>query len=145
MGIQGRKNKTKEQLSKETENRQEVARKREIVVNKFYPALIKATVSVDEAKMLIQAMSTLLMEEVLKTMQERKFTEIIDQLHNKLAGDNERRDEVQGLLDTLIGENLYTAREIIEGMTRAINQMVNDELKDRRLESLKPDWERYLN
>ena len=48
--------------------KQEVERKRVIVVDKFYPALVEATVSVDEAKALVNAMGTLLMEDTLRTM-----------------------------------------------------------------------------
>lgn len=136
-----RANKTEEQLVKDME----VARKRKIVVDKFYPALINASVSVDEAKMLIQATSTLLMEEVLKTMQERKFSDISGILLKKLSPEGERLAEIAELLAVLDGENLYVAREIIEGMTRAIEQMIGDEMRSRNLDTLKADWERMLN
>jgi len=123
----------------------EVSRKRDIVVNQFYPALLEATNTVDEAKMLISSMTSLLMEEVLKTMMERKFSEISKSLLKKLCPDGEREAEIKKLLATLEGDNLFVAREIIEGMTRAIEQMILDEMRERKLDTLKADWDRFLN
>ena len=123
----------------------EVTRKRNIVVDKFFPALKEASVSVDESKMLIGSMSSLLMEGVLKTMQERKFSEIIPSMLERLCKDGERKEEVEKLLKVLEDENLFVAREIIEGMTRAIEQMVLDEMKGRKLDSLQANWDRMLN
>ncbi len=137
-----RVNKSKEQIVRDME----VSRKRSIVVDKFYPALKDATVSVDEAKMLLQASGSIIMEAVLKTMQERKFSEIKDMLVDKLSYESEeRRPKIEALLNVLTDENLYVTREIIEGMSRAIDQMVAEDLQGRTLDTLKPDWEKYLS
>jgi hypothetical protein len=127
------------------ENSKERARKRQIIVDTFYPSLVNATISVNEAKDLISAMANLLMEDTLNTMKERKFADIAPRLHKVLCEDGERQDEIKALLDTLKDENLFVAREIIEGMTRAIDVMVSDELKGRKLDTLKADWDKYLN
>ena len=137
--------KTKDELIAESERRYEINRKKAIIVDKFYPALIKATISVDESKALISAMSSLLMEEVLKTMKERKFSDISDSLFKVLTTDGERVEEIATLLSTLQGENLFVAREIIEGMTRAIETMITTEMRERNLDTLKPDWTKFLN
>lgn len=136
---------TKEDLERQEANKKEIARKRVVIVEKFYPALIEATVSVDEAKALINALGTLLMEDTLRTMRERKFADISQSLQDMLCRDGERVPEIKKLLETLHGENLFVAREIIEGMTRAIEAMVTEELRGRRLDTLKPHWEAYLN
>lgn len=137
---------TKSPLSKEEISRgMEVSRKKIIVKDNFYPALVKATVSVDEAKMLIQSISTLMMEDVLQTMKERKFSELKDKLVDRLCKDGERKEEVETLLATLESENLFVAREIVEGMSNAIEQMILDEMQARNLDTLSPDWERMLN
>ncbi len=140
-----RVNKPKEVIADEMKRSQEVARKRDIIVSKFYPALNKATVSVDEAKMLLQATSTLLMEEVLKTMRERKFDEINQTLLDKLTVDGERVEEITELLNTFNGENLFVTREIIEGMNHAVDHMINSDMQGRKLETLNPDWDLMLN
>lgn len=145
VGKQKRVNKTKEELIKEAENKKEVSRKRDIVVNKFYPALIEATISVDEAKALVHVMGSLIMEEVLKTMKFRRFADITESLHNHLTKDGERSKEIRVLLESLNGENLFVAREIIEGMSKAIGAMEVAEMRTRNLSTLKADWESYLN
>ncbi len=132
---------TKEEIAREME----VQRKGKIVVNTFYPALVAATVSVDEAKMLVRAIATLMMEEVMQTMKERKFDEITPILLKKLTTDGERAEEIKELLTTLEAENLFVSREIIEGMNNAIEQMVQDELKTKKLSDFSPDWQRMLN
>jgi len=132
---------TKEEIAREME----VQRKGKIVVNTFYPALVNATVSVDEAKMLVRAIATLMMEEVMKTMKERKFGEITPQLLKVLTTDGERVDEIKELLATLEDESLFVSREIIEGMNNAIEQMVQDDLKVKKLSDFTPDWARMLN
>lgn len=140
-----KQNKTQEQLVKEMENKKEIERKRDIIVNEFYPALIDATVSVDEAKALISAMGNVIMEDVLGTMKERKFEDIMIKVHGILTQDGERQDEIKRLLNTLKGENLYVAREIVEGMTRAIETMIMTDMRGRKLDTLNPDWDKYLN
>lgn len=123
----------------------EVARKRKIVVEKFYPALKEATANIDEAKMILQALSSFTMEEVLKTMQLIKFDAIYDRVLKKLAVDDVGLLQMEALLGTLRDENLFVAREIVEGMQRAIMQMQHDEDKERKLDTLKPDWSKMLN
>lgn len=137
--------KSKEQIAHEMYNAQEIARKRDIIVNEFYPALIRATISVDESKALIHAMSSLLMEDVLKTMKERKFADIAMSLQERLTTDGERVEEIAALLATLANENLFVAREIIEGMTAAIEASITEEMRERNLSTLKTNWEQYLN
>src|SRR6187549_1775103 len=105
--------KTKEEIAREME----VARKGKIVVHTFYPALTAATVSIDEAKMLLRAISTLMMEEVMKTMKERKFADISPAILKVLTEDGERIEEIKELLAVFEKENLFVSREIIEGMS----------------------------
>lgn len=123
----------------------EVARKRLIVTDKFFPALVAASVSVDEAKQLLGATTALLMEDVLQTMKERKFEDVLDRLVKRLCPDGSREKEVEALLKILVGENLFVAREIVEGMTNAIDQMILEDMQSRTLNSFTPDWEKYLN
>lgn len=137
--------KSREELVHDFKRKEEVARKGKIVVDHFYPSLIEATVSIDEAKMLIQSVTSLIMAEVLGTMKEKKFSEIMPSLIEKLCPDNERKEEVTKLLETVKDENIYVAREVIEGMSRAIETMINDEMKDRKLDSLKADWPKMIN
>lgn len=138
-------NKTKEQLVKEAENKKIVEHKKDIIVNKFYPALVGATISVEEAKSLIQAMGSLIMEEGLKAMRLRKFDEVAPSIFKVLCADSQREQEIEKLLSTLYGETLFVAREIVEGMTGVIGVATATEMKGRTLDTLKVDWDSYLN
>ena len=123
----------------------EVKRKGLIVKEQFYPSLVGATVSIDEAKMLIGSISTLMMEEVLQTMKERKFSDISGKLLKKLCPDGAREKEIAHLLSIFDNEDLFVTREIVEGMRNVIEQMLMDENKARTLNSLTPDWDKMLN
>lgn len=138
-------NKSKEQIANEMKASQNIKRKRSIIMDNFYPALMEATVSVDEAKALVQAMGSTLMGEVMKTMRERKFSEILEDVHKILCADGERKEEVRKLLESVKDESLFDAREIIEGMTNAIEMMIREEMSGRKLDTLKADWTKYLN
>lgn len=123
----------------------EIARKRKIVVEQFYPALIQATDSIDQAKMLINAASQIIMEEVMMTMRERLFGDIYKSLVKKLSPNDERLLEIENLFAPFKNDTLFTAREMIEGMNGAINQMIQDENQKRPLSSYTPDWNKFLN
>ncbi len=144
-GKKPQKHLDKDQLAQLEKNQKEISRKRTLITEKFYPALITATVSVDEAKALINAMGTLLMEDVLRRMKEIQFADISGSLLEKLCADGERQKEVSALLQTLHGENLFTAREMIEGMTRAIEAMITTEMRERKLDTLQTQWDKFLN
>lgn len=134
--------KTKEQIAREME----VKRKRAIVVNKYWPALTKATISVDEARMLVSVTSSFIMEAVMESMKTRKFSEIKEQVFKKLCPDGERKEEIAALLDVFDQESLLVSREIIEGAKAVIDQILIDESRKRTLESFLPvDWGRMLN
>lgn len=136
--------KTPEEIEKEAKRKQEVERKRIIIVDKFYPALVAATISIDEAEVLVQTIATLLMEDTLRTMRERKFADIKESLLSILCKDGERTKEIEKLLEVFNEENLFTARELIEGMTRAIKAMTTEEMRERKLDTLKTNWEKHL-
>lgn len=132
---------TKEQILRDVE----IARKRKIVTEKFFPALTAATVSVDEARMLVSATTSLIMEAAMAVLKEKTFKDIEEDVFKKLCPDGERAEEIRDLLKVFSDETLFVSREIIEGAKQAIDQMVNDEMRSRSLATLKADWNRYLN
>lgn len=145
MQKQPRKNKSKDQILSDIKRKEEIARKRAIVVDQVYPALKGATVSVAEAQMLVQAISTSVMEQVLGWMKDKQFAQLIPSLLERLCPDGVRRNEVMALLTTVENENVFVAKEILGGMENALNQIVNDDLKNRKLEDLPVDWNKMLN
>lgn len=133
--------KSKEQIAREME----IKRKRVIVVDKFFPALAKATISIDEARMFVSATTSFIMEAVMDTMRQRKFSEISERVLKGLSPDGERKEEISALLDIFSGETLFVSREIIEGAKQAIDQAINDEMRERKLNDIKFNWDKYLN
>lgn len=138
-------NRTSDEIIRDMHNKKEVARKRKLITERFYPALSAATVSVDESKMLLSAINSVMMERVLATMKERKFSDIKKDVLAIITSDGERKSEISKLLSTLDSETLYVSREITEGASRAIEQMIMEDMRSRGLDTLKPDWDRYLN
>lgn len=136
---------TKDQIIADELRAKEVSRKRVIVVDYLYPALQEATVSVEEAKALTSAISQLIMAESMKLMREKRFVDVSDSIFKVLCQDGERKEEIMKLLEVFNGENLFTARELVEGMTSAIDKMIREDMQGRKLETLNADWARFLN
>lgn len=141
MNKEPRANKTEEQILAEMD----LARKRTLIKDKFYPALEKATTSVDEAGMLLQAATSLLMEEAMETLRTKKIKEIKNRLIQKLCPDNERVLEIEQLISNFEDLTLFETRGHFESMKAVIEQMKMDDMRSRKLETLTPDWDRYLN
>lgn len=130
----------KEQIAQQLD----AVRKKGIVRDKFYPALTAATVSVDEAKMLIHSISTLIMEEAMMTLREKKMSEIEAKLLKRLCPDGDQEKEVKELLAVFSGESLFTTRELTEGMSQAIEYMIQTDMRNRTLNSFEPNWDLML-
>lgn len=123
----------------------EIRRKRAIIVDKFYPNLIKATVSVEEAKSLVSAMTQLIYGEAMKVMRTMKMSDIKEELIKVLCQDGQRTEEIKELIDSLGDETLFTSRGLIEGMTGALNKAQQEYMQKKNLVDLPMDWDKYLN
>ena len=131
---------TKEQLFQPQEN----AYKKAFIKEKFYPALVGATVSVDEAGQLLQATISLIMEEAMETLRSKQMHEIRNRIVKKLCPDNERLLAIEELVSLFDKQTLFDARSNLEGMKAVLEQMKIDEMTKRGLDTLKVDWDRYL-
>lgn len=131
-------NKTKEQLIKELETQAKVKVYRAFVKDEFYPLLLEATTSIDDAKYLLGSFSNMLMEQFLGLMKEKKFVEL--ELEKKLDSKAENYESYKKILDIFKDKNIFDARELIEGMKEEIDMMITNELKERKLETLKTQW-----
>ena len=121
----------------------EVKRNQALVKDKIYPALVNATVSIQEAKALNSAISGLIMEEAMRTLQNAKMVDIRERMVKVLCEEG-RKEEIGKLLDTLEDETLYNARTLIEGLNAVIDQALLDENTNRTLNSLEFDWNRMM-
>lgn len=135
---------TSEQIVADMEREAERRRKRDLIVDQFYPALEKASISIDEAKALLSAFGALVMEEAMKTLKEKKIADVKESMLSVLCADGTRKAEVGALLDVFGAETLYSTRNFIEGMNASITQATTDEQRDRTLDTLKMNWDKYL-
>lgn len=131
---------TKEQLEQQQRNNE----KREFIKNKLFPALVSATISVDEATFLLQALVALIMEEAMETLRSKKMDEIKGRIVKKLCPNDERLLQIEHLVGLFDDLTLFDARGHVEGIKAVIEQMKIDEMQSRKLDTLKVNWERYL-
>ncbi len=132
------RNKSKDEIEAGMKRVQEAKRLRAFVKDQFYPALLKASTSIDDAKFLLSSFSNMVMEQFLSQMKEKKFIDL--QLHNKLDPKAPNFKDYQDMLALFGNENVYDARELIEGMKMELDALVTAELKDRKLDTLKTNW-----
>ncbi len=124
---------------------QELKYKREFIEHKFYPALKEATVSIDETTALLNAAASLIMEEAMNTLRTVKMGDIRSRLVKKLCPDHDRELSIEALLSLFDKQTLFETRGHLESMKQVISQMQMDEMRERKLVTLKEDWDRYLH
>jgi hypothetical protein len=132
------RNKSKEEIALGMQRVQEAKRLRAFVKDKLYPAIITTSTSIDDAKFLLGSFSNMMMEQFLAKMKETKFIEL--KLHEKLDKNSPKYKEFIELLALFADENVFTSRELIEGMKNEITMFIDNELKGRKLETLKTNF-----
>lgn len=132
------KPKTKEQILQGMKNVQEAKRLRVFVKDKFYPALLTASTSIEDAKYLLQSFSNMLMEQFLSKMKETKFVEL--KLEDKLDPTSPQYEEYKNIIAIFKDEDVFSSRELIEGMKGEIESLIMNEMKGRKLDTLKTNW-----
>lgn len=133
-----KKPRTKADLIAENKRIKEVNRKREFVKNEFYPALIKSSDSVEDAKMFLSSLANMIMESFLAEMKEKKLAEY--QLHKKLDPKSPKYKEIKALLELFKDESVFVSRELVEGMKNEVQMMIDLEMKERKLDTLKTNF-----
>lgn len=130
--------KDKKQLLKDLRDNKAWVTKMDFVKSKLYPALIKATTSIDDALQNLSVMNNVLMEKFLGLMKEKTMKEIklVDSLSDKDPNYGTMVEMIM-LLDDL---NVYDAKDYLEGMKNEINLFLNEENKGRKLSELKAVW-----
>lgn len=128
-------NKTKNEIEEKMKNVEMVKEMRVFVKDQFYPALLKATTSIEDAKFLLGSFSNMVMEQFLGQMKEKQFIDL--RLHEKLDPASPLYKEYIDILALFGNRNVYDARELIEGMKNEIEVMITNEMKERKLDTLK--------
>jgi hypothetical protein len=133
-----RVNKTEDELVAQQKQVEKVKMMRKFVKEQFYPALINASESIEDAKFLLQSFSSMVMEQFLVKMKDTQFIDL--QMHTKLDKTSPKYKEFVDLLTLFGDKSVFESRDLIEGMKAEIEMMVMNEMKDRKLDSLKTNW-----
>lgn len=129
---------TTEQLIANSERQREFMKKMQFVKGEFYPALCAATESIEGALQTLSIINTVLMEKFLAKMKETTFKEI--DVYTNLSSEDPKYEELKKMLNLFDDKNVFEAKELMEGMRSEINMFLNDEQKERKLETLKTSW-----
>jgi len=132
------KPRSKEEIIKGMQNTAEVKRLRAFVKDKLYPQLLTASTSIDDAKYLLGSLSNMVMEQFLSKMKEVKFGDL--KLEEKLDPKASNYEEYKKVLELFADEDVFSTRELIEGMKGEIEANINNELKGRKLDTLATNW-----
>jgi len=127
-------NKTKLEIAEDIRRQQKARYLRAFIKEKFYPALMEASTSIDDAKFLLSSLSNMVMENFLAQMKETKFVSL--NLGAKLDKKAKNFPQYAAMLALFADENVLQARELIEGMKSEIELFINDEMKKRKLDTL---------
>lgn len=133
-----RRNKSKAEIEQELKRITRTKVLRAFVKDKFYPHLIKASNSIDDAKFLTSSLGNMVMEQFLGLMKDMKFSEL--KLIEKLDPKADKHEEYKAMIELFNDESVYDTRELIEGMKNEIQMNIDNELKERKLESLKTNF-----
>lgn len=132
------KPKSKEEILKDIKTNTDFQKRMTFVKEKFWPALVEASTSIEDAKMLLTGFNNIIMQSFLALMKEKQIKDL--GLAAKLDAKSDKFLENQKLLELFIDMDVYTAKDYIEGMRNELDTFIMDELKVRPLSSLKVKW-----
>lgn len=116
----------------------EVKKARAFVKDKFYPELMATSLSIDDAKFLLGSFSNMIMQEFLALMREKKMSEL--NLVTKLDPESPQYEGYKKIVELFNDESIFNAKELIEGMKGEITMMIDNEMKERKLDTLKTNF-----
>src|ERR1035437_4656092 len=132
-----KKNKAKQS---EAQKLQAIQRKEEFDVKlkfikeQFYPALCKATTSIEDALQNLTIINSIMMEKFLGKMKETTMKDI--NIYTNLSMSDPNYEALKSMLELFDDKNVFETKEYFEGMRGEISLFLNDEQKERKLEDL---------
>ena len=104
----------------------------------FFPALGKATTSIDDALQNLSVINSILMERFLGLMKEKTMKDI--KLADSLSGTDPKHKEMKEMIELFDDMSVFDAKDLMEGMRNEINLFLTEENKSRQLSDLHPKW-----
>lgn len=122
----------------EMKNNVHFIKKMKFVREDLFPALCNASDNIEDAKMFLSSINTVIMERFLERMKTLTFKDL--QIIEGLDKDGDKFGQYQKLLALFDDVSVFDAKDYIEGMRSEIDVWVADELKSRPMSSLKTTW-----
>jgi hypothetical protein len=129
---------TTEQLLEQSRRKANFENKMKFIKEKFYPALIKATTSIEDAIQNLTIINSVMMEKFLAKMKEVKMSDI--DLYTNLSKDDPKYEDIKEMLNLFDEMDVFTAKEYFEGMKGEIGMFISDEQRVRSLDTLPTKW-----
>lgn len=136
--VQPRVNKTKEQLLHELKSNSKFQEKMKFTREVFYPALTRATTSIDDAVGNLTIINSMVMEKFLGFMKETKFKDL--KITDSLSPTDPKYQYLKDMLELFDEYNVFDAKDLMEGMKNEIQLFLHEENKSRTLADLKQVW-----
>lgn len=129
---------TTEQILEQTRKHAEWQEKMKFIKEEFYPALVRATTSIDDALSNLSIINTVILEKFLAKMKEVKMKDI--DIYTNLSKSDPQYEGLKALLELFDDKSVFETKEYFEGMRNEIQLFLSDEQKERTLDSLKTKW-----
>jgi len=131
-------NKTKAELIADLQKNAAWMMKMKFVKESFYPALCKATNSIEDALQNLTIINSVILEKFLAKMKEVKMRDI--DIYSNLMPSDPQYENIKAMLELFDDLSVFEAKEYFEGLKQEINLFLNEENKERKLEDLKTKW-----
>jgi biotin synthase-like enzyme len=129
---------------KDKKLKQEAERQRAIVRDVIWPIFLANAKNVKDAgnicKAFVLGMDTVFQMEMKKHMEERSKEPLETLKLDEFMTTGDAYQTEWKLLETLKNESIATSKGLIEGMGKELERLVDVELLDRPLDSLKTEW-----
>ena len=112
--------------------------KMKFVKEVFYPALCKATISIEDATQNLVILNSIMMEKFLAKMKETKYGDL--DMESNLSPKDPKYEDLKALLHLFDDKNVFEAKELMEGMKGEIEQFKADWWKNKTLDELPTKW-----
>jgi len=129
---------TTEEILEQTRRNAEFREKMAFVKNEFYPALCKATTSIEDALQNLTIINSVIMDKFLARMKEVKMSDI--DIYTNLSPTDPQYEGLKAMLNLFDNMSVFEAKMYFEGMKSEIQTFLNDENKERKLEDLHTKW-----
>lgn len=129
---------TKKELLANLKANAEWMAKMSFVKEQFFPALTKATTSIEDALSNLSIINTVILDKFLSRMKEVKMRDI--DIYANLSISDPQYDGLKAMLELFDDKSVFDAKELFEGMRAEINMFLAEEQKERKLEDLPTRW-----